>query len=160
MKNKMKVQQGFTLLEMLVVVSIIGLLTALLLSNFQTARARARDAARKSDLRQVKTALRLYYNDFQEYPVGSGGQIMGCGDGTATCNWGGSFEANGTVYMRSLPIDPVNNAPYEYQYSQTSGGDGFLLTTYLENKSDEDAEKSVERCGATADPEKYVVCED
>jgi len=62
-------KKGFTLIELLVVISIIGLLAALIVVNFNAARERARDVQRKSDLDQVKKALRMYYNDNNFYPT-------------------------------------------------------------------------------------------
>jgi prepilin-type N-terminal cleavage/methylation domain-containing protein len=152
-----RTQAGFTLIELLVVISIIGVLTALLAANFVGIRGRAADAAKKSDLRQLKSALRIYYNDFQAYPLGSG-TINGCGDGTVGC--GSSFSANGSVYMADLPDD------LEY-YSD--GGDGFLLVVGLSNASDGDIGDSQAKCDpdgrpyfttAPVDSDQFVVCED
>ena len=58
MKNK----QGFTLIELLVVIAIIGLLATLSVVALNNARERARDSRRISDIRQIQTALELYYN--------------------------------------------------------------------------------------------------
>ena len=55
--------KGFTLLELLVVIGIIGVLAALSLPNFMSARARARDGQRKSDLVQIQKAFELYKFD-------------------------------------------------------------------------------------------------
>ena len=57
--------RGFTLIELLIVITIIGTLAGLLFTNFSGARERARDSKRKSDVTQMKNALRLYYNDYQ-----------------------------------------------------------------------------------------------
>ena len=54
----MKTQKAFTLVELLVVISLIGILATLVLANLNSARERARDAERKSDLRNIQTALR------------------------------------------------------------------------------------------------------
>ena len=51
---------GFTLIELLVVISIIGLLAGLVISNVAGVRERARDVERKTDLDQIKKALRMY----------------------------------------------------------------------------------------------------
>lgn len=127
-------EAGFTLIELLVVISIIGILSTLLLSNLQGARARARDVQRKSDLKQVKTALRMYYNDNQSYPSGSGNIGQGCDGGS--CDWGTSLfgETGGTVYMKLLPQDPLGS-PSSYYYHQIDS-DSFNLYACLENKSD------------------------
>jgi len=65
MKNK----QGFTLIELLVVIAIIGLLSTLSVLALNGARARARDAKRISDIKQVQTALEMYYNENNAYPA-------------------------------------------------------------------------------------------
>jgi len=62
-------KKGFTLIELLVVVAIIGLLSTLSIVALNTARAKARDARRVSDVKQIQTALELYYNDKGGYPA-------------------------------------------------------------------------------------------
>lgn len=164
--------EGFTMVELLVVMVVIGLLAGLIIANTAGARQRSRDAARKYDLRQLKTALRLYYNDFQAYPDDTGGNIMGCGDGTEACSWGGVFETDQTQYMKQIPLDPLDQAPYVYSYDLDpelpADTDSFWLTTYLENDSDEDAAKSQMRCDSQVTSltdsdiidNLYMVCED
>ena len=71
-----KQNKGFTLVELLVVISLIGILSTLVIANLNSARERARDAQRKSDLRNIQTALRLYYNDNAGYPASSSYNIV------------------------------------------------------------------------------------
>ena len=92
---------GFTLIELLVVISIIGLLAGLILSNVSGIRERARDVARKSDLDQIKKALRIYYNDFNEYPAG-------------IPEAGLEFSNGSMVYLKRVPGDPRSKDPYGY----------------------------------------------
>lgn len=136
-KNFVKVQQGFTLIEMLVVVSLIGVLTTLITANLNSARQRGRDTQRKSDLRNIQTALRLYYQDFQAFPANtSGGEISGCGaSGTSICAWGESWEAGINTYMSVLPKDPLPGQAYRYQV--TADRESYTLDACLENKSDD-----------------------
>ncbi|MCX6731429.1 MAG: prepilin-type N-terminal cleavage/methylation domain-containing protein, partial [Candidatus Parcubacteria bacterium] len=61
-------KKGFTLIELLVVISIIGLLSSIVLASLNSARAKARDAKRMSDLHQLQLALELYYNQYGQYP--------------------------------------------------------------------------------------------
>jgi len=69
--------RAFTLIELLVVIAIIGLLSSVVLASLDTARGKARDAKRISDMHELQTALELYYNDHGAYPSsnnnGSGG---------------------------------------------------------------------------------------
>ena len=66
MKNK----KGFTLLELLIVIAIIGILTALATVSYSSAQKKARDAQRKSDLKAIQNAMEQYYADETKYPTG------------------------------------------------------------------------------------------
>lgn len=142
--------QGFTLIELLVVIFIIGILVALLLSNILGARQRAEDVQRKSEMQQLKKALRLYYNDNQRYPVQDNfpnpGEIFESSDGAS-------------VYMKQLPVD------YSYTYHVSADGEEFRLVVELDNISDKEIQKSQDRCPKLSAMEDYadvdyVVCED
>jgi len=145
--------KGFTLIELLVVISIIGLLAGLIISNVAGVRERARDVQRKSDLDQIKKALRMYYNDNNSYPTSiptAGSQFSGTG---------------GMVYMKSVPGDPSTGSPYSYYQNNCSNGtEDFRLVATLENKSDPGISSSQKKCpqdcGATYSTDSYVVCAD
>jgi prepilin-type N-terminal cleavage/methylation domain-containing protein len=148
-------QRGFTLIELLVVISIIGTLVGLIVNNLSDSRARARDIKRKSDVNQLKTALRLYYNDYQVYPEGTGFYLKGCGaTGTDNCTAGGEFSAGSgpTIYMKQLPA----NINY-----QSAGADDYILKITLENASDADITTSQTNCpGGSYAQTEYIVCAD
>ena len=126
--------QGFTLIELIVVIAIIAMLTALATFNFNQARVRARDVQRKSELRQIVNALELFKNDWnpQRYPTD--------GEGLNVLVTGG--------LMAKLPVDPREKATdgswADYTYDQLTSLT-FILTACLENASDPD--KSVGSCG-------------
>jgi prepilin-type N-terminal cleavage/methylation domain-containing protein len=61
-------QKGFTLIELLVVIAIIGLLASVVLLALNSARQKSRDAKRLADVRQIASALELYFNDQSAYP--------------------------------------------------------------------------------------------
>lgn len=128
---------AFTLIELLVVISIIGILATLVAANLNSARSRARDAQRKSDLKNMQTALRLYYNDAGRYPGSDGSnQIVGCGSSFSnllSCAWGGSWAVGSTTFMNTLPKDPLSSQAYQYIFKDT---DSYELDACLENSSD------------------------
>lgn len=128
---------GFTLIELLVVISIIGILATLVTANLNSARSRARDSARKSDARNIGTALRLYFNDYSKYPAnGSSGSIVGCGvSGTSLCSPGSAWTAGSgpTTYMTVLPDDPLPGQDYYYTFVNS---DTYTFQVCLENTSD------------------------
>jgi prepilin-type N-terminal cleavage/methylation domain-containing protein len=142
MNNK----QGFTLIELLVVIAIIAVLVAFAVANFVGARSRAFDIKKKSELQQVKNALRLYYNDFQSYPGPDSSKgtntFDGCGDVTTPAGCTKEFKFGSTIYMKQLP----NYLPDNWYYQQESGGDDFCLWTPLNDLSDSDISGSQARC--------------
>jgi len=118
-------KRGFTLIELLVVIAIIGILATIVLVSLNTARQKARDTRRISDLRQVALGLEMYYDDNSSYP-----SVTGC----TAANWTGTMTtAISPTYITSVPIDPVNSGNNVYMY----GGDGtdYALRAYLENTS-------------------------
>src|SRR2546426_10688675 len=61
--------RGFTLIELLVVIAVIAILAALLLPTLSRAKASAKSAACKNNLRQIGIGLRLYVDEFEKYPL-------------------------------------------------------------------------------------------
>ncbi len=137
-------KKGFTLIELLVVISLIAILSTLVMANLNAGRERSRDVQRKSDLRNIQTALRLYYNDMGSFPASNASyQILGCGiNGISICEWGVSFTRGTTVYMNVLPndpqYDPDSASDLSYRYTQIDA-DTYTLEACLENKSDDKA---------------------
>ncbi|MCX6792121.1 MAG: type II secretion system protein [Candidatus Gottesmanbacteria bacterium] len=169
---------GFSLIELLVVISIIASIVALAIPNYLSARQRASDVKKKEEMAALKTALRIYYNDFNKYPcgvldcsgVGNGFNMFGCGvDGTTACSATASFAtgaAGDNIYMKSVPKGFLAS-PYTYKYYQKSGGDDFCLSAVLDNLSDPDIAISISRCASScgancsaAAPGRYCVCAD
>ncbi|MBP9771468.1 MAG: type II secretion system protein [Candidatus Pacebacteria bacterium] len=98
--------RAFTLIELLVVISIIGLLSSVVLAALSTARKSARDAKRISEIREMQTALELYYTDFAEYPDGDG-----LGDGSWDTPGDGTFITAlvSGGYLKAHILDPLVN---------------------------------------------------
>lgn len=136
-------KKGFTLVELLVVISILGILASIALVSFRSAQMRGRDAQRKSDLKQISSSLELYYSDYGKYPAASSdglGLIVGCPSTTDTaCAWGsGQFWDEKTIYFRTVPKDPVTGQNYYYRSItvNNSAYQGFQLFAHLENSQD------------------------
>ena len=110
-------QKGFTIIELLVVIVIIGILVALALPQLFAAQARGRDTDRKNDLKNISQQLETYYNDNDgAYP-----------DDLDTLVTEGLLSA--------IPTDPKADRTYEY----VSDGASFTLAADLENDKDTSA---------------------
>lgn len=140
MKRRMQHTSGFTLMELLVVMAILGILIVAGLASFTSSQKKSRDIRRKNDLRQISLAMETYYNDFGSYPLSdpSTNQIKGCGvSGTSACEWGSPWKktpatGTATVYMIAMPIDPTTSHSYYY----VSDGTYYKLYASLENELD------------------------
>ncbi len=109
-------QKGFTIIELLVVIVIIGILVALTLPNLFSAQARGRDADRKNELKNVKQKLETYFGDNGQYPA----------DFAAA-------QADAGVTAEET-TGPKNDA-----YTYTSDGDTYTITANMENEDDSDS---------------------
>lgn len=69
---KKHLQKGFTIVELLIVIVVIGILAALVLNTFSGVQRRARDTERQTDVNSIATQLEVYYNDNGGYPVLTG----------------------------------------------------------------------------------------
>ncbi len=117
--SKLRSRKGFTLVELIIVIMIIGILAATMLPKVMGGPARARDAQRKSNLAAITTALELYYTDNETYPT-----AVTLGTDLAT-------------YMANLPYeDPKDTVGYQYIYCHGTtvglAGQEFALAVLLE----------------------------
>lgn len=119
--------RAFTLVELLVVMAILGILVTLVAGGYRSAQFRGRDAQRKSDLKQVASALELYYSDYGRYPD----------PGTLPAE-GEEFTDGKTVYFKQMPADPVSSQSYYYRVFPTPSNQKFQLFARLENTQDQD----------------------
>ncbi len=137
---KRKATAGFTLMELLIAITIMLIISGVSLSAFWQSQKKSRDSQRKSELAQIARALELFNEDFAEYPEASDGLILGCqnavGGVMVVCSWESEFRAYPrdveVIYMKELSADPGNS--YEYYYEKVS--DGFNLYSVLENDQD------------------------
>lgn len=146
MQKQKEQTAGFTLLELLIAIAIVGVLSALLLASFIGVRAKGRDAQRKADIRQLQTALQLYYSDQNAYPVQAtltpaapGGVALNA----PLCTTPAPLANGPRTYLRKIPCDPMNDTTYwnggKYYY-YSSDGLSYDLTACLESNSDNEGQ--------------------
>lgn len=141
---------GFTLIELLVVVSIIGILSSFAVVSLNIARVKARNALRKGDMSQMRTALNLYYDIHQEYPICSvtwDDTLVNYGANNSCYNieLNNALTSGATPLVDRLPRDPRNrdnltvtedaengNDEYIYKYVSDPDGRQYIITYRLE----------------------------
>ncbi len=112
LKNRTR---GFTLIELLVVIAIIGILSSVVLASLSTARQKARDATRISDIKNVQLALELYYDGTQSYPKNAAAATADTAVDIDAAN--NTSAALVPTYIPKMPLDPQNR---HYKYVATA----------------------------------------
>ena len=126
-------RKGFTLIELLVVIAIIGVLSTLAVVALNSARQKSRDSKRVADVKQIQTALELYFADNNSYPteataveLGSTNQKSLCTPASGT-GWKASCAMGDTTYMGLVPAKPTpfdgtcTAAQNQYMYTSAAG---------------------------------------
>lgn len=117
---KSKVYSGFTLLELLLVIAIIGVLAGLFISTFPNSQRQARDTQRKSDIKQYQTAMELFANK-------NNGNFFADGGTHNITSHTGATELNLSI----TPDDPLGGTNHYQLYSTTTA---YVLFATLEVK--------------------------
>ena len=110
MDIKSPVQKGFTLIEVMVVILILGILAALIVPKIMSRPDEARRVAARQDIGSIMQALKLYRLDNQTYPTTEQG-LQALVQKPTTPPIPANWKANG--YLERLPPDPWGN-PYQY----------------------------------------------
>lgn len=122
-QNRSHNRDSFTLIELIIVMVIIALLSALISGNFINSLQKGRDARRKDDLAQVQRALEIYYEDSKTYPTGLPTP------GTKFCK--GTCVSGSKIYMVNMPGDP--NTSYAYAFQVDATNQKYYLFSCIEN---------------------------
>jgi prepilin-type N-terminal cleavage/methylation domain-containing protein len=155
MKKFGRALKGFTLVEVLIVIVIVGILIAALLPRLTGAQSRARDMARKGHLNQVATSVGIWLQD--------NGSLSGQ-----------TFDANDaslslTDYLTSIPTDPTNQtlpvtgaAAGQYvivPLTRSSTGDSFAVVSQVENEGLANWSGSLPSTNASFSAARTQLCE-
>jgi prepilin-type N-terminal cleavage/methylation domain-containing protein len=132
----MSERNGFTLIEILIVVAIIAILASVVLVGLGPTQQAGRDARRISDLHEVQNGLELYYNKCGYYPGTSAASPCVAGTDTATLGYAGMSTAliGSNIGISSIPLDPSNAGTHVYGFA-TPGADAatYVLSAVLED---------------------------
>ena len=167
--------QGFTLIELMVVISIIGIITAVLLASFDEGRKQSRDKVRMAELKELQLAIELYKAQNGRYPAPdtSCGTDMSRWYGPGTVSTWGVNCTNyiaGLVpdYIAALPTDPNQEQEQDkgFQYRTDAGGTMYKVIIHnsvesvlITSQADEFS-RIPEKCGVSTGnlfPNQYAV---
>jgi prepilin-type N-terminal cleavage/methylation domain-containing protein len=112
-KSRTASKRGFTLIELLVVIAIIGILSSIVLVSMGGAREAARDATRKSDMRQIVTAQEMHYGLQEAY--------------FTSATWPATISAGGVSYLAVVPTNPGGSGTSAYVWVDNTGNDQAII---------------------------------
>lgn len=123
-----KKRLGFTLVELMVVVAIIGILATLIMVTLDNTKTTARNTRRLADIKELQLALKLFYNDNGYYPT--------------AITAGNSISRNGVNYLLRVPENPKpwndGTCPNQgYQYKQIENGQRYTISFCVSDKTDD-----------------------
>lgn len=119
MNRNKNTQKGFSLLELLVVISIMGILITLGVVAFSTAQKKTRDSRRRADVKAMQDAFEQYMSATGTYE---------------TCNTMATYDAgSGAIMPGGIPTDPKNTGSYVYNTSTACSIAGYCICAYMES---------------------------
>lgn len=141
-------KKAFTLVELLVVATIIAILTSITLVEFGVAKSKSRDSKRVADVAQIQLAIQLYFNRCNQYPNMSGSNGVTSVDinSSVGCPTGISMNS----FLNQIPTPPSGDygstayTLYRYHVHTTNGvNDNYYLMAKLENPTNNVFDNSI-----------------
>ncbi len=132
--------RGFTLIELLVVIAIIGLLSTVVISSLSTTRDRARDTNRVQEMKQIQTALELYYSKHGAYP-------LSVSPDPSHKNWASECDTGRSTFVIPELTDPtdrlfagiqdpvVDCSSNHWGYTYASDGVNYKIVSHTEDSA-------------------------
>lgn len=113
---------GFTLIELVVVISILAILAGALIPRVTNRMAQSRDARRLADVQTIKNAVDQFYIDKGYYPAAQQNASYGGWDVSQDGSFIPDLVKEG--YLPAVPADPMNDETYQYRYYVYDKGTG------------------------------------
>lgn len=140
--NNMKTKSGFTIVELLIVIVIIGILAAITIVAYNGIQTRARDNVRKADIANLAKGIELYYAANGNYPMSAGWCTQYSG-----VSYLAAFTAELEPYMKNIPLDPLYKQTYQDYFYQNIGDTSYYL--YAELEGEDRADDGLTGCART-----------
>ena len=145
----MKKANGFTIVELLIVIVVIGILAAISIVAYNNVAAKARDSQRVQDIKTIAKALEMYYIDNGEFPSSAAGStsINSSWAASADASWQNNSSQLEGYIGGSLPADPVNSG----------GGIGSTTYGYAYYSNPSTTSTSTQFCGVSGVRQFYLL---
>ncbi len=118
---KKHVRRGFTLIELVIVISVLAILSGVLVPRVANHMKSARDARRLADIKTIRNAIEQYYLDKGDFPRANANSAYGGWDVSHDGNFITALREHG--YLEEMPSDPINDGTYHYRYYVYNQGD-------------------------------------
>lgn len=113
---------GFTLVELLISLSIVAVVFGVVLTSTAQVQRNARNSERQTDLRNIQSALQLYFADQNFFPDNSFNLSSDFDNSLTSSDGNPNPGASAKIYLRQIPKDPLNTSSYCYQAQDLAGG--------------------------------------